>query len=119
MKPTVSYVRGLRDILEIGSREDRREYIMREPIIPNFLVCSSGTILAIGAISALLSEPTPQSKLAIYSMYLGSLVPVGICTIRGIVDSYRHKKIERVARAHQANRRKNIPVPGGLEKDLL
>ena len=126
MKPTLSYVRGLRDVLEIPTREDRRKYIegklakdlfvsramidMAIPLLPGV-----GGFLAWCVSKSLGYGHSDLAAIAVASM----LIPPTLYTIfkfdsRTITPSYQSEMISEISilqKMHKSQRRARNDFP--------
>ena len=102
MKLTLSYVRGLRDVLDISSREDRREYIKERERNTILGVVGSGlaSILIIG-IATYMELPAIQYAIASFTSLsiMGGVFYYG--TREKTINGARHHPISNIARHQQ------------------
>jgi len=125
MKPTVSYVRGLRDVLEIPTKEERREYLIGQckKEIRNYVIGASIAFgLPILSFVALKGAGINVSPLDVLSptLLLGSAFvgAVPIC-FNNMNLSDRKNRISRAGRAFQNNIMHNTPVPSDLVREAF
>jgi len=125
MKPTVSYVRGLRDVLELN-KEQRREYITYQEKIKERDSASKLMLSLIGA---------SASALGLYFLFNGhrtsAITLIGLTyggwAYRAYLKLKRSPKklkrsrenLEKAGRAFQENIRNNTPIPKGLEREAF
>ncbi|MEK6896604.1 MAG: hypothetical protein AABX12_04060, partial [Nanoarchaeota archaeon] len=116
MKPTVDYVRGLRDVLEIPTKEERRDnYIRGEKRGCLYSFCNLGFVPIVLYVSETRNIPDDLRLLIMGSILLGSMYN----TIYVSRIDIKRKKIARAGRAHQENIRNGTPVPRGLEREAF
>ena len=117
MKPTVDYVRGLRDVLEIPTKEERRHYHNMQNIKIGASVASG---LATSAVTSFVLYNSSRNHydwgaIAIMTLMLSFHVYYTV----NFLPLTSQSKIERAGRAHLENIRNNIPVPRGLEREAF
>ena len=130
IKPTVSYVRGLRAVLELDKTK-RKEYATRQATRGDVFdnLCYIGVFLfGTGFLNAIIhcnpGNPgayltnTSYGILTLTSMILG----VGLLNFVGLFGTgraYEEREMKRAGRAHQAFMRDETPIPKGLEKECF
>lgn len=108
MRPTLSYVRGLRDVLEIPTKEERRAYYILEErkrkCIPG-LLCVTGLVGAVATQVALNRFGYDSSP---FGYGVITMVPLGLgmASLLMLPLKYliRDRNLEKAARSQQENR---------------
>jgi len=130
MKPTVSYIRGLRDALELNKIQ-REEYITRKATkgdVFDNLLYTSVFLFGTGFLNAIIhcdpNNPggyltnTSYGILTLTSMILGVGL-LGFVGIFGTGRAYDEREMKRDGRAHQEFKLNQIPIPKGLEMECF
>jgi len=125
MKPTLSYVRGLRDVLEIPTKEERRRYLIGQgkKEIRNYVI-GAGIAFGLPILSfvVLKGAGLNVSPLDVLSptMLLGSAAvgAVPIC-FNNMKLWNRNTQISRAGRAFQNNIMYNKPIPNDLVREAF
>ena len=118
MRQTLSYIRGLRDVLEIPARQERREYILvnERNSLPKRYAFPVGAIIASTGCVILGEKADMPPWLNLGLVAVAGLAAIYSLTLPSTEDD-RYRNLEMAGRAYQNNIRNGAPIPSGLEKD--